>query len=301
MLGAVPSTLRLPAGGQTDAAGDGGAQVGEDVAEEVVGDDDVRSVPGRSPGTSTRRRRAGRRSRRPGGSACTASKVRCHSRPRRSPGRWSCAPGRQVAAPAAGEREGVAGPRSSTPCRVLRLSSTATSCGRPRAAGTPPSPGVRPLGPQLVGRRRSRPGAGPPSGPRSGAHDAGQQPHRTQVHRRGPVSKRQLAAAAARSSTPAGTEGVSDGAEQAPPSWDRSSSSTPVRQGLAGAAPDGGAELHVGGLHTSSTAARSTRTACSTTSGPIPSPPTTATRTCPDVTVGRMTRLLGLLRRDEDD
>ena len=41
MDGAVRSMLMLPDGRQADAAGDGSSEVGEDVAEEVVGDDDV--------------------------------------------------------------------------------------------------------------------------------------------------------------------------------------------------------------------------------------------------------------------
>src|SRR6202453_4802606 len=40
MLGAVPSGLMLPLA-EADSAGHRGAEVGEDVAEEVVGDDDI--------------------------------------------------------------------------------------------------------------------------------------------------------------------------------------------------------------------------------------------------------------------
>ncbi len=43
MLGALPSMFRLPRRGQTDTTGDRGTNVGDDVAEHVVGHDDVES------------------------------------------------------------------------------------------------------------------------------------------------------------------------------------------------------------------------------------------------------------------
>ena len=54
MLGVVPLGVDVAAGGQTDAAGDGAGQVGQDVAEQVVGDDHVE--PGRIGGQQDRRR-----------------------------------------------------------------------------------------------------------------------------------------------------------------------------------------------------------------------------------------------------
>jgi hypothetical protein len=44
MLGLVPADVEVAAGGQPDAAGDGRAEVGDDVAEQVVGDDDVEAL-----------------------------------------------------------------------------------------------------------------------------------------------------------------------------------------------------------------------------------------------------------------
>jgi len=41
MDGVVPLRVDVAARGQPDAAGDRGPQVGQDVAEQVVGDDDV--------------------------------------------------------------------------------------------------------------------------------------------------------------------------------------------------------------------------------------------------------------------
>ena len=45
--GAVPVRVDVAARGQPDAAGDGGGEVGEDVAEQVVGDDHVEARRGR--------------------------------------------------------------------------------------------------------------------------------------------------------------------------------------------------------------------------------------------------------------
>ena len=42
--GKSPDGVDVPARGEADAAGDGGGEVGEDVAEEVVGDDHVEAL-----------------------------------------------------------------------------------------------------------------------------------------------------------------------------------------------------------------------------------------------------------------
>ena len=131
---------------QPDAAGDGAGQVGEDVAEQVVGDDHVVAARASRPGRCRRRRRGCSAVVTSGYSAATSSNVRCQRSPAKVRTLVLCTSVRW--------RRGRPRPGRRRSARSAR-----------RPCGCSPSPGWRPRGACPCGgsrpRRRRRPRCSP--------------------------------------------------------------------------------------------------------------------------------------------
>ena len=223
--------------------------VGDDVAEEVVGDDHVEP-----PGVGDEehrcridvrvRRRSRRGTRRPPGRPSAATDLR------RAPGRSSCGPGsgacgRRCARPKASRTT------RSTPYAVLRLSSVATSWGVPLRSA-PPEPAYGPSVPSRTTTMSMVAGVPAVTGLVT--------PGYSRTGRRltwWSSSKRSLRSSP-RSSTPGGTLG-SPTAPSRMASCPRSSSTTLSGQHLSGGVVAARAQVVVGGLDRDARAARARR------------------------------------------
>ena len=153
MHGRVPLGVDVAAGRQPDATGDGGAKVGEDVTEQVVGHDDVEAL-----GLGHEEDRRGVDVAVVDGDVGELWPSRCRrcgsTGRRRRPARCSCAPGSACARGRASARRTRTRTTRSTPNAVFRLSSVAISCGVPLRI-TPPAPAYGPSVPSRTTTSRS--------------------------------------------------------------------------------------------------------------------------------------------------
>ena len=112
--------IRVRARGEADAAGDRAGQVREDVAEEIVGDDDAVALRGSRRGRCRRRRRAGSRPRRRDSSAPTSSTTRRQRSPANVSTLVLCTSVRRLPREDVGARKGVAHAALDAEARVDR-------------------------------------------------------------------------------------------------------------------------------------------------------------------------------------